>query len=151
MSFDINVTRLGFVNTCWIARQASRCQQTFSKPCLVNLISKDTHLEYSLYTILRYPLNNRGAIIMINVFYLHMGQHMGFPPNKNLHTERKACIFVKLCLKRECNIDVSDCKNKGSWEGCHYKKTKLIYTIPEASSIMRVLAERSLIGTYLYS
>ena len=33
-----------------IARQASRCQQVFSKPCLVNLISKDTHLIFSIYT-----------------------------------------------------------------------------------------------------
>ena len=24
-------------------------QQAFSKPCLVNLISKDTHLEFSIY------------------------------------------------------------------------------------------------------
>ena len=31
-----------------IARQASRCQQAFSKPCLVNLISKDTHLVFSI-------------------------------------------------------------------------------------------------------
>ena len=31
------------------------------------------------------------------------------------------------------------------------KDTKLIILSPEASSIMRVLAERSLIGTYLYS
>ena len=33
----------------------SRCQQTFSKLCLVNLISKDTHLVFSIYTI-RYCL-----------------------------------------------------------------------------------------------
>ena len=25
-----------------------QCQQTFSKPCLINLISKDTHLVYSM-------------------------------------------------------------------------------------------------------
>ena len=31
-----------------ISRQASRCQQAFSKPCLVNLISKDTHLVFSI-------------------------------------------------------------------------------------------------------
>ena len=31
-----------------IARQASRCQHAFSKPCLVNLISKDTHLVFSM-------------------------------------------------------------------------------------------------------
>ena len=48
VSFYIKFTRLGFENACWIARQASRCQQAFSKPCLVNLISKDTHLVFSL-------------------------------------------------------------------------------------------------------
>ena len=46
MSFDIKFTRLGYENACWIARQASRCQQAFSKSCLVNLISKDTHLLF---------------------------------------------------------------------------------------------------------
>ena len=32
-----------------IARLASRCQQAVSKPCLVNLISKDTHLVFSIF------------------------------------------------------------------------------------------------------
>ena len=31
------------------SRQASRCQQAFSKPCLENLISKDSHLVFSIY------------------------------------------------------------------------------------------------------
>ena len=31
-----------------ISRQASRCRQAFSKPCLVYLISKDTHLVFSM-------------------------------------------------------------------------------------------------------
>ena len=31
-----------------ISRQSSRCQQAFSKPCLVNLISKYTHLVFSI-------------------------------------------------------------------------------------------------------
>ena len=29
--------------------QASGCQQAFSKPCLVNLISKETHLVFSIH------------------------------------------------------------------------------------------------------
>ena len=29
-----------FEDACWIAPQASRCQEAFSKPCLVNLLSK---------------------------------------------------------------------------------------------------------------
>ena len=32
----------------YVSRQVSRCQQAFSKPCLVNLISKDTHLVFSI-------------------------------------------------------------------------------------------------------
>ena len=39
-------------------RQASRCQQAFSKPCLVNLISKDTHLVFSIFGKLR-DINKR--------------------------------------------------------------------------------------------
>ena len=31
------------------ARQASRCQQAFLKPCLVNLISKDTNPVFSIF------------------------------------------------------------------------------------------------------
>ena len=31
-----------------ISRQASQCQQAFSNPCLVNLISKDSHLVFSI-------------------------------------------------------------------------------------------------------
>ena len=45
---DIKFTWLGFENACCIARQASRCQQAFPKPCLVNLLSKDTNLVFSM-------------------------------------------------------------------------------------------------------
>ena len=37
-NLDIKFTRLGFENACLIARQASRCPQALSEPCLVNLI-----------------------------------------------------------------------------------------------------------------
>ena len=73
--FDIKFTRLGFGNACFmifpiqvfskpclvnliskdthlvfsISWETSRCQQVFSKPCLVNLISKDTNLVFSIY------------------------------------------------------------------------------------------------------
>ena len=36
-------------------RQASRCQQAFSKPCMVNLISKDTHLVFTKYSTTLFP------------------------------------------------------------------------------------------------
>ena len=41
---DIKVTHLVFS----LSRQASRCQKVFSNSCLVNLISKDTHLVISI-------------------------------------------------------------------------------------------------------
>ena len=47
-SFDIKFTRFGLENACWIARQASWCQQAFSKPCQVNLITKDVNLVFSI-------------------------------------------------------------------------------------------------------
>ena len=46
-------SRLGFEHACCLSRQASRCQHAFSKPCLVNLISKDTHLVFSIYRLVR--------------------------------------------------------------------------------------------------
>ena len=46
-------------------RDASRCQQAFSKPCLVNLISKDTHLVFSIYYI---PTSD--TTVELSVFWL---------------------------------------------------------------------------------
>ena len=45
--------RLGFENPCGIVRQVSQSQHTFSRPCLVNLISKDAPLVFSLYIALK--------------------------------------------------------------------------------------------------
>ena len=41
------------IHSAETGRQASRCQQAFSKPCLVNLISNDTHLAFSIYWLLK--------------------------------------------------------------------------------------------------
>ena len=48
-SFDVKFTKLGFENTCSIARQALQCQHAVSKLCLVHLISKDFELVFSIY------------------------------------------------------------------------------------------------------
>ena len=48
MSFDIKFTRQGFENDC-LHREACRAiQHAFSKPSLINLISKDTNLIFYL-------------------------------------------------------------------------------------------------------
>ena len=43
----IKLTRLNFEKDVESFGRASRLKQAFSKPCLVNLISKDTHLGFS--------------------------------------------------------------------------------------------------------
>ena len=53
--FDIKFTRQGFENAC-LHREACRAiQHAFSKPSLVNLISKDANLVFYLSV---YPLFN---------------------------------------------------------------------------------------------
>ena len=47
MSFDIKFTRFGSNRSASLA-----IQQVFSKPCLVNLISKETHQVFSIYLTL---------------------------------------------------------------------------------------------------
>ena len=61
------------------AWQASRCQHAFSKPCLVNLISKDTHLVFSIFILL--PVYFRFQIIYSLLQFLSAS---GFPVMKGL-------------------------------------------------------------------
>ena len=55
VSFDIKFTRQGFENACWHRVACRAIQHAFSKPCLVNLISKDANLVFYLSV---YPLLN---------------------------------------------------------------------------------------------
>ena len=91
MSFDIKFTRLGFENACWIARQASRCQHAFSKPCLVNLISKDTHLVFSMYDA-SYSINSLS-------FDMHINWHSELFISS---TGLRVCLHAKYLLPCSC-------------------------------------------------
>ena len=53
VSFDIKFTRQGFENACWHREACRAIQHAFSKPSLVNLISKDANLVFYLSV---YPL-----------------------------------------------------------------------------------------------
>ena len=48
MSFDIKFTRQGFENACGHREACRAIQHAFSKPSLVNLISKDANLVFYL-------------------------------------------------------------------------------------------------------
>ena len=53
VSFDIKFTRQGFVNASWYCEACWAIQHAFSRPSLVNLISKDMNLVFYLSV---YPL-----------------------------------------------------------------------------------------------
>ena len=55
VSFDIKFTRQDFENACWHREACRAIQHAFSKPSLVNLISKDANLVFYLSV---YPLLN---------------------------------------------------------------------------------------------
>ena len=55
VSFDIKFTRQGFENACWHREACRAIQNAFSKPSLVNLISKDANLVFYLSV---YPFLN---------------------------------------------------------------------------------------------
>ena len=55
VSFDITFTGQGFENACWHREACRAIQHAFSKPSLVNLISKDANLVFYLSV---YPLLN---------------------------------------------------------------------------------------------
>ena len=48
VSFDIKFTRQGYENACWHREACRAIQHAFSKPSLVNLISKDANLVFYL-------------------------------------------------------------------------------------------------------
>ena len=63
-----------------MARQASLCQQAFSKPCLVNLISKDTHLVFSIYpplkAVFNYTFLSRGLLQKVVILHVKLKDNM---------------------------------------------------------------------------
>ena len=63
----------------------SACQYAFSKPCLVNLISKDTHLVFSMSTLSRKmsPPEYSSTVVPVHLI-------SGVPVWRNWHKERTA-------------------------------------------------------------
>ena len=66
VSFDIKFTRQGFKNACWHCEACRAIQNAFSKPSLVNLISKDASLVFYLSV---YPLLNTLQTSNNDVFF----------------------------------------------------------------------------------
>ena len=69
MSFDIKFTRQGFENACWHREACRAIQHAFSKPNLINLISKDANLVFYLSV---YPLLNTLQTRDYDVFFLFL-------------------------------------------------------------------------------
>ena len=67
VSFDIKFTRQGFENACWHREAYRAIQHAFSKPSLVNLISKDANLVFYLSV---YPFLNTLQTSNYDVFFI---------------------------------------------------------------------------------
>ena len=78
MSFDIKFTRQGFENACYHREACRVIQHVFSKPSLINLISKDANLVFYLSV---YPLLNTlqtsdyGVFLMISFMFVLIQRH----------------------------------------------------------------------------
>ena len=102
-------TRLGFENACCIARQASQGQQAFSKPCLVNLISKDTHLAFSVYWLQKNHLDigpdKQFLVFECGYLLIHQIKHVFWELKRNdsfEHPKYMSLIRVLLSTHNIC-------------------------------------------------
>ena len=78
VSFDIKLTRQGFENACWHREACRAIQHAFSKPSLVNLISKDANLVFyfSVYPLLNtLQTSDYDVILMFVLIQRHMRRH----------------------------------------------------------------------------
>ena len=100
VSFDIKFTRQGFENACWHREACWAIQHAFSKPRLVNLISKDVNLVFYLSV---YPLLNTlqtsdyDVILMFVLIQCHKRRHSksatsSWPDKGNMPWDRKRLL-----------------------------------------------------------
>ena len=68
VSFDIKFTRQAFENACWHHEACRAIQHAFSKPSLVNLISKDANLVFYLSVYLFFSLQTSDNDVFFNYF-----------------------------------------------------------------------------------
>ena len=79
-----------------ISRQASRCQQAFSKPLLVHLISKDTHLVFSI-SLIAWLCQFESRPCLVNL--ISKDTHLVFslyPVSPYFKATGKASVYVSL-------------------------------------------------------
>ena len=100
VSFDIKFTRQGFENACWHREACRAIQRAFSKPSLVNLISKDANPVFYLSV---YPLVNTLQTAIMTLFLMfvliqHHERHhsksaaSSWPDKGNMPWNRKSLL-----------------------------------------------------------
>ena len=99
VSFDIKFTRQGFENACWHREACRAIQHAFSKPSLVNLISKDANLEFylSVYPLLNTLQSDYDVILMFVLIQRHKRRHSksatsSWPDKGNMPWDRKSLL-----------------------------------------------------------
>ena len=100
MSFDIKFTRQGFENACWHREGCRAIQHAFSKPSLVNLISKDANPVFylSVYPFLNtLQTSDNDVILMFVLIQRHKRRHSksatsSWPDKGNMPWDRKRLL-----------------------------------------------------------
>ena len=96
VSFDIKFTRQGFENACWHREACRAIQHAFSKPSLVNLISKDVNLVFylSVYLLLNtLQTSNYDVIFYFCVDSCHsISATSSWPDKGNMLWDRKRLL-----------------------------------------------------------
>ena len=91
-----------------MACQASQCQQGFSKPCLVNLISKETHLVFSINHSFTSRVGNRVDPYKLAFVCLFVCLFDSLRPLKNLSVMREGSSWVEPVLSKDKCVLLKD-------------------------------------------
>ena len=97
VSFEIKCTRQGFENACWHREACRAIQHAFSKPSLVNLISKDANLVFYLsVTLFKLAIMTYFYFISV-LIQRHWRRHLksatsSWPDKGNMPWDRKRLL-----------------------------------------------------------
>ena len=113
MSFDIRFTRKGFENACWHREACRAIQHAFSKPSLVNFISKGANLVFYLSV---YPLLNTVQTNDYDVIFYFCVDSASFATSFKSATSSwpdkgNKETFIRFCWNYSVNIR-GDCKRE---------------------------------------
>ena len=112
VSFDIKFTRQGFENACWPREACRAIQNAFSKPSLVNFISK-TQTWYSIYHFTHwFTLQTGNYEVIFDVWVDSVSLATTFKSATSPWPDKGTCHEIDNVYQAMCNNAVN---MKGNW------------------------------------